>query len=174
MIKVISTIIIMVSIWRCTSLQSVKLSKYSTQGYPCIEYPNPLPDSIKKLIHWNYLDSLAYSKASDTVYIVEQNGIQGEFNIMLWNKTTTLSYTNESGVIERTEKTLFPQYMRKLVSEWNATGIREEEKKHKVVLPEDRIYAAQLIFQNGRCSMAFLAFYDFFDLERDRNIIRNE
>lgn len=150
-----------------------------------------LPDSIVKNIQWQYLDSficfnneydihLVWRKRiqerndcikylQDTIYIMQLNGLQGDFKMTLWNKKKNLSYSNETGLIKETNGRLFTKYMLKLISEWNIAAIREEEKINAHLLPKERIYAIRIILFEEKYSIDFLWFYDFFNLERDKN-----
>lgn len=130
-------------------------------------YVNIQMDNVNKLIQWDYLDKLGYSKKNDTIYVLEMDGIQGDFLFTVWNKDHTLSYTNESGEFMQTERRLFEKYMMKLVSEWNIDEIRKEEKINKVSLPEETIFATRIIFNKGKYSIDCLTFNDFFNLKRD-------
>lgn len=149
-----------------------------------------LPDSIVKNIQWQYLDSFICfnCKANvhvvwkngiqeqndhtrdfqDTIYIIQQSGLQGDFNMTLWDRQKSVSYTNETGQIKETNSRLFSKYMLKLISEWDISAIREEEKINGQLIPRERIYAIRIILHRGKCSIDFLWFYDFFNLERDR------
>ena len=121
-------------------------------------------DNVNKLIQWDYLDKLGYSKENDTIYALEMDGIQGDFLFTVWNKDHTLSYTNVSGKLMLTERCLFTKHMMKLVSEWNIDEIRKEEKINKVSLPEETIFATRIIFNKGKYSIDCLTFNDFFNL----------
>ena len=79
-----------------------------------------LLDSIVKNIQWQYLDSFICfnCKANqgqndhtrdfqDTIYIMQQSGLQGDFNMTLWDKQKSVSYTNETGQIKETNSQLF-------------------------------------------------------------------
>lgn len=149
-----------------------------------------LPDSIVKSIQWQYLDSFICSDSKnvvhdvrlnrnrerngyakdlqDTIYIMQLSGLQGDFDMTLWDKRKCLSYTNETGLIKETNSCLFTKHMQKLISEWNIAAIREEEKLNGHLLPMERIYAIRIILHKEKCSIEFLCFYDFFNLERDR------
>ena len=155
-----------------------------------------LPDSVVKNIQWQYLDSFICfnCKANvyvarkngiqgqddhtrdfqDTIYIMQQSGLQGDFNMTLWDKQKSVSYTNETGLIKETNSRLFPKYMLKLISEWDISAIREEEKINGQLIPRERIYAIRIILHKGKCSIDFLWFYDFFNLERDRFDFRSD
>lgn len=99
---------------------------------------------------------------------MQLNGLQGDFKMTLWNKTKNLSYTNETGLIKETNSRLFTKYMLKIISDWNIAAIREEEKINAHLLPMERIYAIRIILHKEKCSIDFLWFYDFFNIERDR------
>ena len=105
---------------------------------------------------------------------MQQSGLQGDFNMTLWDKQKSVSYTNETGLIKETNSRLFPKYMLKLVSEWDISAIREEEKINGQLIPRERIYAIRIILHKGKCSIDFLWFYDFFNLERDRFDFRSD
>ena len=58
--------------------------------------------------------------------------------------------------------------MLKLISGWDISAIREEEKINGQLIPRERIYAIRIMLHRGKRSIDFLWFYDFFNLERDR------
>lgn len=124
-------------------------------------------DNVNKLIQWDYLNILGHSKKSDTVYILEKDGIQGDFNFTVWNKNDTLSYTNENGKLRQTNEHLFTKYMMALVTEWNIDEIKKEEKINKVTLPEETVYATKITFNNGEYGIECVSFSDFYNLNRD-------
>lgn len=122
---------------------------------------------INKLIQWDYLDKVGYSKENDSIYILNMVGIEGDFNFMIWNRSNMFSYTNDSGELMQIEQCLFTKYMMKLVSEWNITEIRKEEQINKVTLPARVVYATKIIFNKGKYNIDCLTFDDFFNLKRD-------
>lgn len=121
-------------------------------------------DNVNKLIQCDYLDKLGYSKKNDTIFILEMDGIQGNFLFTVWSKTHTLSYTNESGELMLIDQPLFTKHMIKLVSEWNIDEIRKEEKINKTSLPEEIIFATRITFNKGKYNIDCLTFKDFFNL----------
>lgn len=123
--------------------------------------------NVNKLIQWDYLEKLGYSEKNDTIYILEMNGVQGEFLFTAWNKDHILSYTNVSGELMQTERRLFTKYMIKLISEWNINEIRKEEKINKVSLPEETLFATRITFNKGKYNIDCITFNDFFNLKRD-------
>ncbi len=122
---------------------------------------------VKKIIKWDYLGKLGYSRENDTIYILEMDGIQDNFLFMVWNKKHFLSYTDESGELKQVNSASFTKHMRKLVSEWNILEIRREEKINKVILPMDIIYATKITINKGKYSIECLRFFDFFNIKRD-------
>lgn len=145
---------------------------YNCQGIDIenIEHPYYVRiqmDNVIKLIQWDYLDKLGYSKKNDTIYVLEMDGIQGDFLFTAWRKDYVLSYTNVSGELMQTEQSLFTKYMIKLVSEWNIDEIRKEEEVNKMSLPEEIIYATRITFNKGKYNIDCLTFNDFFNLKRD-------
>lgn len=150
-------------IYNCQGIDIKLLNQESKQP----NYVKIQMDNVNKLIQWDYLDKLDYSKKNDTIYILEMDGIQGDFLFTVWNKNDTLSYTNESGKLMQTEQRLFTKYMMKLVSDWNIPEIRKEEKINKVNLPEEIIYATKITFNKGKYSIDCFTFNDFFNLKRD-------
>jgi hypothetical protein len=122
---------------------------------------------VNKLIQWDCFDKLGYSKENDSIYILDMVGLEGDFYFMIWNRSNTLFYTNESGKLMQTERCLFTKHMIKLVSEWNITEIRKEEQINKVTLPERVVYATRIIFNKGKYNIDCLTFNDFFNLTRD-------
>lgn len=133
---------------------------------------NRLPDSLRKQIlwheiEWHYIDSLHYSEIDDTLYIIQQNGIQGEVLLHLWNKINSASFINESGILRRTHKTLFSNYVVKLVSTWNTTELKNI-KGNLTTSSTDDIYAFRILIKNKRCHIDFCRFEDAFDFERDQ------
>lgn len=150
-------------IYNCQGIDIELLNKrYKQPNYVKIQL-----DNVNKLIRWDYLDKLGYSKKNDTIYILELDGIRGNFLFTVWNKNDTLSYTNESGKLMQTERRLFIEYMMKLVGEWDVDEIRKEEKINKVSLPEEKIYATKITFDKGKYNINCISFYDFFNLKRD-------
>lgn len=125
-------------------------------------------ENVNKLIQWDYLNKLGYSKKNDTIYILEMDGIQGDFYFTIWNKGNILSYTNVSGKLIQTKRSLFTKYMMKLVSEWNIDEIRKEEEINKMTLPEETIMATRITFNKGKYNIDCITFYDFFNLNIDR------
>jgi hypothetical protein len=125
-------------------------------------------DNINKLIQWDYLGKVGYSKENDTIHTLNMVGVEGDFYFTIWNRTNALSYTNVSGKLMQTERYLFTKYMIKLVSEWNVTEIRKEEQINKVTLPERVAYATRIIFNKGKYNIDCLTFNDFFNIKRDR------
>ena len=112
----------------------------------------------------NYLSKFEYSPKNDTVYILEMYGVQGNILITIWNKHKTLSYTNEQGSFESKNDALFPKYMMKLISDWNISEIRKEERD-STILPRELIYATKIIFNKGEYRIDCICFKDFFNLE---------
>ena len=115
----------------------------------------------------NWVEKLEYSIKNDTVFILERPGIQGDYSFTFWNKTDTLSYTNETGLFEFTNKSLFIKQMMKLVSTWNIEEIEIEEKKNSNFIPNETIYATKIIFFNKQYKIDCICFKDFFNLQRD-------
>ncbi|HPO67938.1 MAG TPA: hypothetical protein PK642_06330 [Paludibacteraceae bacterium] len=126
-------------------------------------------DNVNKLIQWDYLDKLGYSKENDTIYILNMTGVEGDFYFTIWNRSDTLSYTNVSGELIQIERHSFTEYMMKLVSEWNISEIRKEEQINKMTLPERIVYATKITFNKGEYNIDCLTFNDFFNLKRDSN-----
>jgi len=124
-------------------------------------------NNVNKLIQLDYLDKLGYLKENDTIYILNMTGLEGDFYFTIWNKSDTLSYTNVSGELIQTERSLFTKYMMKLVSEWNISEIRKEEQINKMTLPERVVYSTKIIFNKSIYSIDCLTFNDFFNLKRD-------
>ncbi|MGI6048041.1 MAG: hypothetical protein ACOYEG_08560 [Petrimonas sp.] len=160
----------------CGTSKNIYHSKIYDKIYNChgIDINNIKPydvriqlDNVNKLIQWDYLDKLGYSKKNDTIYILEMNGIQGDFYFTIWNKSNTLSYTNVSGKLVQAERSLFTKHMMKLISEWNIDEIRKEEKINKVTLPKETIIATRITFNKGKYNIDCLTFNDFFNLKRD-------
>ncbi len=124
-------------------------------------------DNINKLIQWDYLDKLNYSKENDTIYILNMVGLEGDFYFTIWNRNNILSYTNVSGELMKTQQRLFTKYMMRLVSDWNITQIVKEEQLNKVTLPERVVYATKIIFKKEKYNIDCITFNDFFNLKRD-------
>lgn len=114
----------------------------------------------------DYLAKFEYSSNNDTIYILEECGIQGNVLITIWNKNNILSYTNEQGYFESKHKSLFSTYMMTLVSEWNIPKIKSEEANSNM-LPNELIYATKIIFDKDKYHIDCIYFNDFFNLERD-------
>jgi hypothetical protein len=79
----------------------------------------------------------------------------------------TLSYSNETGSFDYDDEPKFIKYMMKLVSEWDISKIREEEKIHPNLLPGESVYATRIIIHNGKYKIGCFCFKDFFDFKRD-------
>jgi hypothetical protein len=119
----------------------------------------------REQLHWE--TKFKYSVISDTIFILELPGIQGNFLYTFWNKNNILSYTNETGLFECSNKPLFTKYMMKLVSEWNVNEIRKEEEKSSNMLPCELIIATKIIIEQGKYTFDCFSFKDFFDIKRD-------
>lgn len=100
----------------CCTIHSFNLQAYNQEIHDQIKQ---LPDSIVKNIQWQYLDSFIChdnkndaqllrqnriqgrdDHFQDTIYIMQQIGELGNFDIMLWDKQKSLSYSYETGMIK--------------------------------------------------------------------------
>ncbi|MDR1881487.1 MAG: hypothetical protein LBR26_01740 [Prevotella sp.] len=133
--------------------------------YDCHKVDMKLLNKYREQV--NHLDMFDYPKQNDTIYILEMNGIQGNYLFTAWNKSDTISYTNESGKLASTKNRLFTKYMTRLVSEWNLSEIKKEEETNSNLLPSETIYATKIVFTKGKYYIDCVSFKDFFNLQRD-------
>lgn len=113
------------------------------------------------------LERVRYSTVNDTVFALEQLGIQGDLHLTYWNKIDTISYDNAVGEPEYIDNSLFSNYMMELVSQWDILGIKEEEKANSAMLPNDPVYATRIIIRKNKYKVECIKFDNFFDLKRD-------
>lgn len=125
-----------------------------------------MKDNVNKLKELDFLTKLGYSKENDTIYVLRMIDIQGEFYITIWNENVSLSYTSESGVLRQSDQ-LFTKHMIELVSDWNISEIRNEEKNNKVYLPERKAQAIKIIFYQKKYFIDCFYFSDFYNFKRD-------
>ena len=148
-----------------TKRDLLNLSTHHPEIYKQIKENKNIP---YKAIYWNFLDSLAYSKESDTIFVLQENvDIEGYLAIMLWNSKNALAFHKENGLLKKVDKCLFNKYMLKLVKEWDTIAIRREEEINLAPHPVATELAYRIIFNNKNCSVDFILFYEFFNFERD-------
>lgn len=115
----------------------------------------------------NILERLSYSTLNDTVFALEKMGFQGDLYLTYWNKVDIISYTNMGDTSKYIANTLFSKYMMKLVSQWDITEIKEEEKVNSLLLPNEPVYATRIIIRKNKYKTEYIKFDDLFNLRRD-------
>lgn len=156
----------------CVSCKSqANLGRISQDIYNCQKVRFPENEEVIKSLDiyrqkFNWIDKLNYSSEEDTLFVLEMPGIQGNYMYTIWNKTDTISYTNESGNFMLSNRPLFTEYMMKLVGEWNIQEIKEEEKNSSLY-PTESIFASKIIIKNKKYKIVCVKFKDFFNLKRD-------
>ncbi|MCR4700901.1 MAG: hypothetical protein K5757_08145 [Bacteroidaceae bacterium] len=120
-------------------------------------------------IHWNYIDSLQYNKDNDTIFIMQEAGILGEFDFIIWNSKMFLFYGFENKTFVRVDRTGLSKYAIQLVNDWNIDKIKEEDAKGARFIPSYSIDALRIILKDGTCTVDYIDFVDF-DNDENRDI----
>lgn len=104
----------------------------------------------------------------DTLYIIEKYSVeQGSFYGQIWNRHGNVAYSYTKNKISYT-KNEFSQYMRLLVSKWDTTQIRTEEKLYSISNDTYNIYAIYVTKNSkGIYNIKSICFNDFFKVGRD-------
>ncbi len=109
------------------------------------------------------------SSGFDTLYILESYDIEsGNYIGRLWNENGTVSYTYHNNSFSFEQSNLFTDYTIQLVQNWDTVGIRREENRNGVNLPERYITASRVIGRDKEFEIVCIKFKDFFDPKRDR------
>ena len=124
------------------------------------------PDYLSIYLHFtselrklDYLDKLGYSKNSDTIYVLEEDDIQGYYFVTVWNKCDTLCYRDECETLVKKNRPLFTNHIIRLVSEWNIDKIR---KAGKIITAETSTVttfrATKITFDKGKYHIDCISF----------------
>ncbi len=111
----------------------------------------------RKKIH--FFDDIKYNPQQDTIYIMELYGIIGELSVTIWNKSSSISYEDQS--LNKTNEPKFDNYMMRLVESWNIEKLINEGESHGL-LPQYWIYVSRVMIKNNRVKIECNRFKDFY------------
>jgi hypothetical protein len=111
----------------------------------------------RKKIH--FFDDIKYNPQQDTIYILESYGIIGELSVTIWNKSSSISYEDQS--LNKTNEPQFDNYMMRLVESWNIEKLINEGESHGL-LPQYWIYVSRVMIKNNRVKIECDRFKDFY------------
>lgn len=166
----LTVVIIMASVlYSCTSTKFINVSKQIDKNCSGNNKwkGKSFHDLRTKLYKENKLGFL--SLGFDTLYVLESYGIEsGNYIGRLWNKNGMVSYTYHNNTFSFEQSNLFTDYTVQLVQNWDTVGIRREENRNGVNLPERHITASRIIGRDKEFEIECIRFKDFFDPKRDR------
>lgn len=103
-----------------------------------------------------------FTLAKDTIFLLERNGVQGDYFMTLWNRIDTVSYSNITGEFIKSEKSLFIKNMMQLVSEWDIQKLEEEAKSSSNLISSEFIYTTRIILKGRQRIIDCIRFDEFF------------
>ncbi|MBQ7482451.1 MAG: hypothetical protein IJT89_00165 [Bacteroidaceae bacterium] len=86
-------------------------------------------------IHWNYIDSLQYNKDNDTIFIMQEAGILGEFDFIIWNSKMFLFYGFENKTFVRVDRTGLSKYAIQLETTGTSIKLKKKMQKERELFP---------------------------------------
>ena len=106
---------------------------------------------------------------SDTIFILESYDIESAtFYGEIWSPQANQVYTYNQGNFYYDEGSVFTNYTKKLIQEWNTKEIRLEEKNNSKMSNPLQIYGSRIVRLKNELKIDCLVFKEFFLLERDR------
>lgn len=179
--KYLLSVIIVLLFICCNTTKKICQSKIYYEIYNCHGFDVNLDDNVNKsnyrgitpwyfnqLTKTDFLSEFGRLNENDTIFLLEKNGIQGNFMFTAWSKNKILSFDNQSENLKlvKYKESMFSKYMRELVSHWNIAEIRKEGLENPP-LPQEEILATRIIFNKGKYQIDCFSFLDFFNLKRD-------
>lgn len=113
---------------------------------------------------------LSFLKSTtDTIFLLESYEIEtGKYNGAIWTRGGKVEYSYYQKQFDFSVLKHYTDYTVRLVANWDIAGIREEERKYKIKLPEQPINATRVIIQGKKVRIDCFVFSEFFNLNRDR------
>ena len=104
---------------------------------------------------------------------MQEAGILGEFDFIIWNSKMFLFYGFENETFVRVDRTGLSKYAIQLVNDWNIDKIKEEDAKGARFIPSYSIDALRIILKDGTCTVDYIDFVNF-DNDENRDIDYSE
>lgn len=145
---------------------SERLSSYQLEKELRSSGKDSYHDIRIELIKSGKLD--AFEK-SDTLFILESYDIESAtFYGEIWSSQANQVYAYSQGSFYFDEESVFTDYTKKLIQEWDTKAIRQEEKNNSKMTNPLQIYGSRIVRFKNEFKIDCLAFKEFFLLERDR------
>jgi hypothetical protein len=117
------------------------------------------------------LDTTSLLKGEiDTLYFLEGYNLEtATFYGTIWNKRKSINYSYFKENLSFLNRSMFSDYQIKLVTAWDTSGIRQEEKVNGNWLDNNlQINATRTVKNRNDWKIDEIYFKDFFDSNRDR------
>lgn len=123
-------------------------------------------DIRMKLFRAGKLDFL---KHVDTVFMLEAFNVEeAAYYGKIWTVKDNIEYTFRNNEFSYNLQNPFTKYMSQLISTWDTTAIRDNEKLYSNIIPAQRIYGTKIIYSQSRPRFYIIQFNRFFNADRDK------
>ena len=150
-------ILCLITLVGCASPRIASRSHLYSSFMKCHKCDTKFIMKYRKKIH--FFDDIKYNPQQDTIYIMELYGIIGELSVTIWNKSSSISYEDQS--LNKTNEPKFDNYMMRLVESWNIEKLINEGESHGL-LPQYWIYVSRVMIKNNRVKIECDRFKDFY------------
>ncbi|WP_434501707.1 hypothetical protein [Prevotella sp.] len=150
-------ILCLITLVGCASPRIASRSHLYSSFMKCHKGDTKFIMKYRKKIH--FFDDIKYNPQQDTIYIMELYGIIGELSVTIWNKSSSISYEDQS--LNKTNEPQFDNYMIRLVESWNIEKLINEGESHGL-LPQYWIYVSRVMIKNNRVKIECDRFKDFY------------
>ena len=149
-------ILCLITLIGCASPRAASPSHLYSSFMKCHKGDYKFITKYRKRIH--FFNDIKYNPQQDTIYILELYGLQGELRVTIWNKSSSISYEDQS--LNKTNEPQFDNYMMRLVESWNIEKLIKEGE-NDTFIPQYWIYVSRVIIKNNRVKIDCDRFKEF-------------